>query len=120
MRGISRSAPYGWLPGKEHYRPVRSLFDCALYKINLKAVCWQCRHSSVIDAPGHWWRCQRLGLDDKIKAFHSRLYCSACYGRGKLKVREPTLQQTKEKVQGVLMPGPDEYTWKRIVNAQRG
>jgi len=120
MESLSRSAPYGWLPGKEHYRPVRSLFDCALYKINLKAVCWQCRHSSIIDAPGHWWRCHRLGLDDNVKAFHSRLFCMSCFRRTKLKVRQPSLQQTNESVHGVLMPGPDEYTWKRIVNSQRG
>lgn len=115
-----KNAPYGWLPGKDHYRPVRTLFDCALFKINLKATCWQCQYGAVIDAPGHWWRCELRGLDDGIRVFHKRLYCSSCFRRGKIKVREPKLEQTYEKFAGVLLPGPDESTLKRIINRQRG
>lgn len=115
-----KNAAYGWLPGKENYRPIRTLFDCAIFKINLKADCWQCQHVAVLDAPGHWWRCKRLGLDDSVRAFHARLYCSLCFKREKIRVREPKLQQTWENVTGALLPGPDEYTWKQIINRQRG
>lgn len=110
----------GWLPGKENYRPIRNLFDCALFKINLRVKCKICGHSVVIDAPGHWWRCEKKGLDDSIFRFMKRLHCSQCWQQSKRKIRSFTIEQTHKRCDGPLMDGPDEYTWKRIVNRQRG
>lgn len=117
-RGLS-DASYGWIPGKENYRPFRNLFDCALYKYNLRITCRICRHSTVIDAPGHWWDCERKGKDDRIAAFAKRLYCSSCRAQSGLKRRNLKIEQTTDACDGPLLPGPDEYTWKRIVNRQR-
>lgn len=112
-------APYGWAPGKENYRPIRTLFDCALYKLNLQVTCWQCKHSAIIDAPGHWWRSECSGKDDRLAAFVSHLYCSRCFEKAGVKVREPKVETTTTAVTGALLDGPDHYTWKRIINRQR-
>ena len=114
------SAPYGWVPGKENYRPIKTLLECALYKRNLRITCRICSHSYVIDAPGHWWRCQCSGKDDRIEAFAKRLYCSKCKAQSGMKHRNPVVEQTNDPCDGELLPGPDSATWKRIVNNQRG
>jgi hypothetical protein len=116
---VSRKPIAGWIPGKENYRPVRNLLDCALFKINLRVTCKRCRHSAVLDAPGHWWQCERTGLDDGVGAFIHRLYCSKCLANERTKVRNPEIEQTHSACDGPLLPSPDEYTWKRIVNRQR-
>lgn len=116
----SKTAAYGWAPGKENYRPIKRLFDCALYKINLRVTCHRCGHSKVIDAPGHWWRCERQGLDDSIAALGKKLYCSSCFQNRQVKVRNLAIAQTNDKADGLLLPGPGEYEWKRIVSKQRG
>lgn len=114
-----REPAFGWVPGKEGYLPLRTLFDCALYKINLRATCGVCGRSTVIDAPGHWWRCEQLKKDDNLKAFVERLYCRICWGRSYFKRRPAKVEQTSDPVDGPLLPGPDQYVWKRIVNRQR-
>jgi hypothetical protein len=116
---VSREPPYGWVPGKENYRPIRTLFECALYKRYLRVTCWQCKHSVILDAPGHWWRCEQHGLSDSIGAFVRRLHCSQCFKKSGIKVRQPKVEQTGDEPKGPLLPGPDHYTWKRIVNRQR-
>jgi hypothetical protein len=110
---------FGWVPGKEGYRPVRTLFECALYKINLRVTCGACGNSTVIDAPGHWWRCEQLKKDDSLKAFVQRLYCQKCWSGCYFKRRPSRVEQTNDPVDGPLLPGPDHYSWKRIVNRQR-
>jgi hypothetical protein len=72
-----------------------------------------------MDAPGHWWRCEQKGLSDCIAAFVRRLHCSQCFKKSGIKVRQPKVEQTGEEPKGTLLPGPDHYTWKRIVNRQR-
>ena len=101
---MSREPPYGWVPGKERYRPIRTLFECALYKSYLRVTCWQCRYSVILDAPGHWWRCEQKGLSDSIAAFVRRLHCSQCFKRSGIKVREPKVAQTSDEPKRPLMP----------------
>jgi hypothetical protein len=72
-----------------------------------------------MDAPGHWWRCEQKGLSDNIGAFVRRLHCSQCFKISGIKVRQPKVEQTRDEPKGPLLPGPDHYTWKRIVNRQR-
>lgn len=114
-----RRAAFGWVPGKENYRSIRTLFDCALYKINLRITCHRCGHSKVIDAPGHWWKCEQRGYDDSIAAFVKRLYCSTCFKKSQSKIRDLRIAQTYDYADGLLLPGPNEYQWKRYVNGQR-
>jgi hypothetical protein len=40
-------------------------------------------------------------------------------GEHGIKVRKPKVEQTTDEPKGILLPGPDHYTWKRIVNRQR-
>lgn len=119
-QAVSDSEPvYGWIPGKAHYQPLTHLFHCALYKVNLKVTCRYCKRSVVIDAPGHWWLCERRKWDDSLREFSKRLYCRACHERQGQKVRFPKIEQTDQVQTGPLLAGPDHYTWKRIVNRQR-
>ena len=68
---------------------------------------------------GHWWRCEQTGLSDSIDALVNLLHCSQCFKRSGIKVRQPKVEQTGEHLKGALLPGPDHYIWKRIVNRQR-
>ena len=70
-----------------------------------------------------------FGIDALLNSFvfYPAILVASAFFRSKAKdivvpliVRDDgTLQKTYERVQGVLMPRPDDYTWK-IVNAQRG
>lgn len=111
--------PYGWKPGKDGYQPMRTLFDCALYKYNLQVTCRACGHDNILDGPGHWWLCERRKWSDKIDHFLKRCYCSKCWSRERRKVRDPKVVLTHKPVDGPLLPAPDERYWKRIVNRQR-
>lgn len=73
----------------------------------------------MVDAPGHWWRCEQKRLDDTVKAFAGRLYCQPCFQGTGRKYRPAKVEQTCDAPAGSLLPGPDHYTWKRIVNRQR-
>ena len=114
-----KEPPFGWLPGKEDYKPLKYLFDCARYKINLRITCRTCRNSVVIDAPGHWWACHKTGKEDHIATFVKRLYCKKCKGLSGEKRRHPKVEQTRDPPDGPLLPGPDHYEWKRFVSGQR-
>ena len=114
-----KEPPFGWLPGKEGFKPLKYLFDCARFKINLRLTCQYCRKSVVIDAPGHWWACHKSGKDDHIATFVRRLYCKKCKGVSGEKRRQPKVEQTSEPPDGPLLPGPDEVEWKRFVSGQR-
>ena len=102
---MSQQPPYGWVPGKENYRPIRTLFECALYNRYFRVTCWQCKHSVILDAPGHWWRCEQHGLSDSIGAFFRRLHCSQCFKKSGIKIRQPKVEQTGEEPKGTLLPG---------------
>ena len=113
---------------------VRSLQACALKRPTAQQLAIMVAQSSllivqhyglgficnlIMDAPGHWWRCEQNGLSDSIDAFVRRLHCSQRFKRSGIKVRQPEVEQTAEEPVGPLLPGPDHYTWKRIVNRQR-
>lgn len=111
---------YGWLPGKENYRLLKWMFDCALYKINFRVTCHHCRKSVVIDAPGHWYAGHRKGKEgESVRDFIRRLYCRHCKDVFGEKRRNPNVEQTYDPPDGRLLPSPGEYEWKRIVNRQR-
>ena len=115
---MTREAPYGWVPGKERYRAVRYLFDCALYGINLRVTC-RCGHSAVLDGPGRWYQAEKRGWDDDIRLWEKSLYCRRCLKLSAAFVRHPRIAQTVEGATEPLLPRPDPYEWKRIVNRQR-
>ena len=109
---------YGWIPGKEDYKPLRTLLDCARFKLNLRMTCRACGHSTVLDASGLWWLAERKGWDDTIPAIAARCYCEPCWTRRQNKVRGPIIVQTRETA-AMLLPEPDARAWKRIVNRHR-
>jgi hypothetical protein len=73
----------------------------------------------VIDAAGHKWACHKSGKSEAIAAFMKRLYCKQCIGPSGDKRRNLKVEQTREPPDGPLLPGPDEYEWKRFVSGQR-
>ena len=103
----------------EGFKPLNDLFDCARYHINLRITCRKCGHSVIIDAAGHWWACHKTGKDEHIAAFVRRLYCKKCKAKSGEKRRQPKVEQTREPPDRPLLPGPDEYEWKRFVSGQR-
>ena len=113
-----RRPRYGWLPGKEDYRPLRTLLDCARFKINLRMTCRACGHARVMDAPGLWWLAERKGWDDAISAIAARCYCEVCWRDRGTMVPGPEIVQTDEHAD-TLLEGPDAREWKRIVNRHR-
>lgn len=114
-----RRPRYGGLPGKEKYQPLRTLLDCARFKINLRMTCRASAHSRVMDAPGLWWLAERKGWDDAIAAIASRSCCEPCRTGRQVKVREPRFEQTGGNAPGPLLAAPDPREWKRIVNRHR-
>lgn len=110
---------YGWIPGKEDWRPLSTLLDCALYAINIRMTCNGCGHSRVMDGPGLWWLAERKGWDQSLHTFGKRCYCGECWRLRYRKQRWPKMEQTKEPAEGALLPSPDQRTWKRVINRQR-
>lgn len=103
----------------EGYKPLKYMFDCARYHINLRVTCRVCGHSAIIDAAGHWWALQKKGKDDHIGSFVRRLICQNCKVETGKRCRNPKVEQTSEQPAGPLMPGPTEYEWKRFITGQR-
>lgn len=103
----------------EGFKALNDLFDCARYHINLRVTCRHCGNSTVLDAAGHWWACHKSGKSEQIEAFVKRLYCKKCIGPSGEKRRHLKVEQTNEPPDGPLLPGPDEYEWKRFVRGQR-
>ena len=118
-QGRPKEPPFGWLPGKDGFKALKWLFDCARFKINLRLTCRHCGNSVVIDAPGYWWDCHQTGKDEHIATFVKRFYCRPCKAASGQKRRNPKVEQTSERPTGPLLPGPDEYEWKRFVSGQR-
>lgn len=112
-------APHGWIPGKEGYRKYQRLFDLALYKRNIRMTCGCCEHSRVIDAPGLWWMFEKRHWNEELRDIGLRFYCGECWKLHRKKVRQPKMEVVEDDAEGPLLPGPDEYEWKRIVNRQR-
>lgn len=110
---------FGWLPGRDGHLPLRTLFDCALYKINLRLTCRSCGHSTVVDAPGLWWLAERRSWPQAIGEFGHRFYCGPCWRKLGVMVREPDIAATSDAPTGPLLPGPDRRQWKRITSRYR-
>ena len=119
MSGTTKEPPFGWLPGKEQFRPLKYLFDCARFKINLRITCRTCQTSRVIDAPGYWWDCYKTGKEEHIATFVKRLVCATCKTKTGKRRRNPKVEPTRDAVDGPLLPGPDHYEWKRFISGQR-
>ncbi|QGN54067.1 hypothetical protein [Novosphingobium sp. Gsoil 351] len=113
-----RQPRFGWVPGKEDYRPLRTLLDCARFKLNLRMTCRACGHSRVVDAPSLWWLADRKGWDDAIPAIAKRCYCEPCWTERQVKVRGPAIVQTSDAADD-LVQAPDARDWKRVVNRHR-
>ena len=114
-----KQPPYGWIPGREKYMPLRTLFDCALYKVNLRVSCKACAHSRVVDAPGLWWLAERKRWDQDIAAFSRRFYCGECWRTRHVVVRNVRVVQSQEEAEGPLLPGPDKREWKARLSRYR-
>ena len=99
-RASPKEPPFGWLPGKDGFKALKWLFDCARFKINLRLTCRYCGNSVVIDAPGHWWACYKSGKDEHIATFVKRLYCKQCLNQSGEKRRHPKVEQTSAPPDG--------------------
>jgi hypothetical protein len=119
MTGADRRAPFGWIPGKEHYRPFRHITDCALYHENLRVTCPRCGNSKVFSSHALWWLFHKRRWDDALRSAGRRFRCLVCDGaRGQARATA-ALTITRDNPTGPQPPMPDEREWKRLVNRQR-
>ena len=120
MEQNDRRAPYGWIPGKENYRPYRHITDCALFHENLRVKCRGCSNEKIFSGYALWWLFHRKGWDDSLKIAGRRFRCIRCSyaakGRGRSAV---DLSLTRKEATGPQPPMPDERDWKRLVNRTR-
>jgi hypothetical protein len=120
MENADRRAPYGWIPGKENYRPYRHITDCALFHANVRVRCQHCRSEKIFSGYALWWLFHRRRWDDALRTAGRRFRCANCSyaakGRGRLAAE---VSVTGDEPTGRQPPLPDEREWKRLVNRQR-
>ena len=120
MADADRRAPYGWIPGKENYRPYRHITDCALFHENLRVKCRRCPNEKIFSGYALWWLFHRKRWDDSLRVAGRRFRCTRCSyeatGRSRSRVE---LSLTRDEATGPQPPMPDEREWKRLVNRTR-
>lgn len=120
MENADPRAPYGWIPGKENYRPYRHITDCALFHENVRVQCRRCRAEKIFSGYALWWLFEKRGWDDSLRSARRRFRCVRCSydpkNRGRAAVE---LSLTRDEATGPQPPMPDEREWKRLVNRQR-
>jgi len=120
MENAERQAPYGWIPGKEHYRPYRHITDCALFHANVRVKCARCGSDKIFSGYSLWWLFHRRNWDDRLRTAGRRFRCTNCCYASKQKERPAVeLSVTYDRPTGRHPPLPDEREWKRLVNRQR-
>lgn len=120
MEQHDRRAPFGWIPGKENYRPFRHITDCALFHENVRVTCRRCGNTKVFSGYALWWLFHKRGWDDSLRNAGRRFRCIACsYDVKKVGRTSAELTITRDKDTGPQPPMPDEREWKRLVNRQR-
>ena len=120
MANADPKAPYGWIPGKENYRPYRDLTDCALFHKNLRVKCRGCGAEKVFSGYALWWLFHKRGWDDSLRAAGRRFRCVSCsYGTRRRERSAVELSITHDTATGPQPPMPDEREWKRLVNRTR-
>lgn len=113
-------APFGWIPGKENYRPYRNIVDCALYHENVRVKCRNCSTEKVFSGYALWWLFHERRWDDSLRTAGRRFRCVHCSYDGKRRwSRAVELSVTRDDPTGPQPPMPDEREWKRLVNRQR-
>ena len=118
MESADVRAPYGWIPGRENYRPYRHITDCALFHENLRVKCRRCGNEKTFSGYALWWLFHRKQWDDSLRVAGHRFRCLRCSyeGRGLSPVK---LSLTRDEASGPQPPMPDEREWKRLVNRTR-
>ena len=120
MENADPRSPFGWIPGKESYRPYRHITDCALFHSNVRVTCRRCRNTKIFSGYALWWLFSRKRWDDTLKTAGRRFRCSRCcydaIGRRRAMVE---VSVTRAEPTGRQPPMPDEREWKRLVNRQR-
>ena len=120
MENADPRAPFGWIPGKDNYRPYRYITDCALFHENIRVRCRRCGRSKIFSGYALWWLFERKRWDDSLKIAGRRFRCSnlrcASAARGRLGVE---LTVTRDDPTGPQPSLPDERAWKRLVNRNR-
>src|SRR5687768_12049480 len=120
MENADRRAPFGWIPGKENYRPFRHITDCALFHENVRVKCRNCRAEKIFSGYALWWLFHKRGWDDALKTAGRRFRCVSCSYAVKSKSGAGAeLSITREEPAGPQPPMPDEREWKRLVNRTR-
>lgn len=120
MESFDRRAPFGWIPGKENYRPYRYITDCALFHENVRVKCRSCSAEKVFSGYALWWLFHKRGWDDTLKTAGRRFRCINC--SYEVKNRRRTMAElsiTCDEPTGRQPPMPDEREWKRLINRQR-
>ena len=120
MESADRKAPFGWIPGKENYRPYRHITDCALYHENVRVRCQRCRAEKIFSGHALWWLFFKKRWDDALRTAGRRFRCTSCSydSRGRARSRVE-LSITRDAPTGPQPPMPDEREWKRLVNRTR-
>lgn len=119
MESFDGRAPFGWIPGKENYRPYRYVTDCALFHENLRVKCRRCGHEKIFSGYALWWLFHKRGWDDALRTAGRRFRCTSCSYGGSRRRSAVELTITRETATGPQPPMPDEREWKRLVNRQR-
>lgn len=120
MENADPKAPFGWLPGKENYRPYRHITDCALYHANVRVRCCRCRSTKVFNGHALWWLFFRKRWDDALRTAGRRFRCLRCnYNKTERGRSRTELMVTQEEPTGTQPPMPDERTWKALRSRHR-
>ena len=94
-------------------RPICDLLDAGMQHESIRATCRGCNRSGVFHAVGLWYRFQRKGWPDELRAVPRRLRCRQCGRRG------PKLELAGLETATVPMPLPDDREWKRALSRRR-
>jgi hypothetical protein len=120
MENADRRAPYGWIPGKENYRPYRYITQCALFHSNVQVQCRICRNRKIFSGYALWWLFHRKQWDDALKTAGQRFRCArCCYSKIGRRSRSVEISVTNEPPTGPQPPMPDGREWKRLVSRNR-
>ncbi|WP_343611146.1 hypothetical protein [Novosphingobium sp.] len=94
------------------------LLDAAALHYSIKPVC-QCGHSATFDSMGLWWHYERRGWNDHFPEVRKRFWCLMCLSRARRKVRPVRIEIARVDGSEIVLPLPDEPTWKRYARLLR-
>jgi hypothetical protein len=99
--------------------PLRDLFDAAVRHYSIKLTCGRCSRVTIYHAAALWWLFEQKGWADRFSDVQKRCLCLMCFHRGRIKVRFPTLELTRDPPTDTSLPMPTELDWKRELRRKR-